>query len=123
MNKKIKVTESELEILKVVWSLNRATTNEITNILVSSTSWNPRTIQTLISRLTQKEVLGIEKINKRTYMYFPLVTEDEYRVFANKSLLNKLYNGSLSLMMSAFIKNMNLSKTDIEQLKKLLDEG
>ena len=56
-------------------------------------------------------------------MYFPLVTEDEYRVFANKSLLNKLYNGSLSLMMSAFIKNMNLSKTDIEQLKKLLDEG
>ena len=123
MNKKIKVTESELEILKVVWSLNRATTNEITNILVSSTSWNPRTIQTLISRLTQKEVLGIEKINKRTYMYFPLVTEDEYRVFANKSLLNKLYNGSLNLMMSAFIKNMNLSKTDIEQLKKLLDEG
>ena len=109
--------------IKVVWSLNRATTNEITNILVSSTSWNPRTIQTLISRLTQKEVLGIEKINKRTYMYFPLVTEDEYRVFANKSLLNKLYNGSLSLMMSAFIKNMNLSKTDIEQLKKLLDEG
>lgn len=123
MNNEIKVTESELEILKVVWSLNKATTNEITKVLINSSNWSPRTIQTLISRLTQKKVLGIEKINKRTYMYFPLVTEDEYRVFANKSLLNKLYNGSLNLMMSAFIKNMNLSKIEIEQLKKLLDEG
>lgn len=122
MTKETRVTESELEILKILWKLEKATTNEIVSELDNNTSWSPRTIQTLISRLSKKEVLGIEKLNKKTYIYYPLITEAEYKNFANNSLLNKLYNGSFNLMMSTFIKNTQLSESDIGDLKKLLDE-
>ncbi|MGL5314670.1 MAG: BlaI/MecI/CopY family transcriptional regulator [Peptostreptococcaceae bacterium] len=122
MTRETRVTESELEVLKVLWNLEKATTNEIVSELSNKTFWNPRTIQTLISRLSKKEILGIEKINKKTYMYYPLITEEDYKNYANNSLLDKLYNGSLNLMMSTFIKNTNLSEHDIDQLKKLLDE-
>lgn len=122
MTKETRVTESELEILKILWKLEKATTNEIVSELDNNTSWSPRTIQTLISRLSKKEVLGIEKLNKKTYIYYPLITEVEYKNFANNSLLNKLYNGSFNLMMSTFIKNTQLSESDIGDLKKLLDE-
>lgn len=122
MCKETKVTESELEILKVVWKLNKATTSEIVSELIKKTSWSPRTIQTLISRLSNKGVLGIEKLNRKTYIYYSLITEEEYKNFANESLLNKLYNGSLNLMMTTFIKNTKLTETDINYLKNLLDE-
>lgn len=116
MCKETKVTESELEILKVLWKLNKATTSEIVSKLTEKTSWSPRTIQTLISRLSSKEVLGVEKLNRKTYIYYPLISEEEYKNFANKSLLNKLYNGSLNLMLTSFINNTKLTENDINYL-------
>lgn len=116
------ISESELEVIKIIWELGEATSAQIVERLTQSTSWKSKTIQTLINRLASKKAIIGEKINGKAYIYSPLIAEEQYKNYANKSFLQKLYNGSLNLMLSAFVKQQNLSKGEIEELKKMLDE-
>ncbi|MEE1257257.1 MAG: BlaI/MecI/CopY family transcriptional regulator, partial [Lachnospiraceae bacterium] len=55
------ISEAEYEVMKIVWKHAPINTNEITEKLLQSTSWSPKTIQTLIKRLVTKGVLTYEK--------------------------------------------------------------
>jgi BlaI family transcriptional regulator, penicillinase repressor len=73
-------------------------------------------------RLTSKGALKAAHTDGKAYLYSPLVSESEYKAYANESLLKKLYGGSVKLMLTSFIKEQKLSKAEIENLKALLDE-
>ena len=51
------ISEAEYEVMKIVWKHAPINTNEITEKLLQSTNWSPKTIQTLIKRLVTKCVL------------------------------------------------------------------
>ena len=116
------ITDSELEVMKVLWNNGECTSSKIVETLTQSTYWKPKTIQTLITRLVSKEAINVDKTNKKSYIYSANITEDEYKTYANDSFLKKLYNGSINMMLSSFIKEKKLSKDDINDLKKLLEE-
>lgn len=122
LKNKFQVTESELEILKVIWKNKQTTSKEIVSELLTTTDWKSKTIHTLISRLVEKDIINVDKSNKKVYIYSPNVSEKEYKKVANESFLNKFYNGSVNLMLSTFIKENNLSKQDIQDLKDLLND-
>jgi BlaI family penicillinase repressor len=107
--------------MKILWELGQATSSQIVDRLTQTTDWKPKTIQTLITRLAAKEAVKAEKINPKAFIYFPKVNEEEYKSYANKSFLQKIYNGSLKLMLTSFIKEQKLTKKEIEELKKFLD--
>lgn len=121
LKNKFKVSESELEVLKIIWNKEECTSKEIAEELLNTTKWKEKTIQTLITRLVEKDIVNVDKSNKKPYLYSPNVSEKEYKKFANESFINKLYNGSLNLMLSTFIKEHKLSKKDIDNLKNLLE--
>jgi BlaI family penicillinase repressor len=116
------ISEAEIEVMKVLWELNEATSAQIVEKLEGMSNWKPKTIHTLINRLVAKGAINATKIDGKSYLYSPNVSEQEYKSHANKSFLQKLYNGSISLMMASFIKEQKLSKKDIDELKRLLDE-
>ena len=55
------ISEAEYEVMKVIWKYAPISTNDITDKLLQTTSWNPRTIQTLIKRLSDKSAISYEK--------------------------------------------------------------
>lgn len=116
------ISEAELEVIKILWELGEATSTQIVDRFEGKSEWKPKTIHTLITRLVSKDAVKAEKIDGKSYLYSPKITEEEYRSYANESFLKKLYNGSVNLMISTFIKEQNLTKEDINKLKKLLDE-
>ncbi|MGX4600312.1 BlaI/MecI/CopY family transcriptional regulator [Faecalimicrobium sp. JNUCC 81] len=116
------ITDAELEVMKVLWENGSCSSSQIVELLTTSTDWKPKTIQTLITRLVSKEAINVDKTNKKSYMYSANISEEEYKTYANESFLKKLYNGSVNMMLSSFIKEKKLSKDDINDLKKLLDE-
>ncbi|MEA1960713.1 MAG: BlaI/MecI/CopY family transcriptional regulator [Bacillota bacterium] len=122
MNEIPKISESELEVLKILWQSGNATSSQIVDQLTQTTSWKPKTIQTLITRLVGKKAIRAEKSAAKAYIYSPAVSEEAYKSCANQSFVQKVYNGSVHLMLASFIKEQKLSKDDIEDLKKLLDE-
>jgi BlaI family transcriptional regulator, penicillinase repressor len=117
------ISESELEVMKILWELGQATSSQITDLLTQMTEWKPKTVQTLITRLAAKGAIKAEKTGSKAFLYLPLVSEGEYKAYANDSFLHKIYNGSVNLMLASLIKEQKLSKAEIDSLKKLLDEG
>lgn len=61
------ISEAEYEVMKIVWKHAPINTNEITEKLLQSTNWSPKTIQTLIKRLVTKGVLTYE--NKVVFLF------------------------------------------------------
>jgi len=122
MNNIPQISESELEVMKILWQLGSATSSQIVEKLSKTTEWKPKTIQTLITRLVSKEAVEVDKSNKKPYIYLPKINEEEYKAFASTSFIERLYNGSVNMMISSFIKNKKMSKEDIQELKNLLDE-
>ena len=115
------ISEAEYEVMKIVWKLAPINTNEITEKLLQSTSWSPKTIQTLIKRLVTKGVLTYEK-QSRVFVYTPLVKESEYICQESNSFLNRYYDGDITAMLSAYIENDKLTEPEIETLRSLLSK-
>lgn len=103
------ISEAEFEVMKVVWKHAPISTNEITDRLVKTTSWSPKTIQTLIKRLVNKHALTYEK-QSRVFVYTPLVQENEYIGHESNSFLERYYNGDITAMLSTYIEIIDCLK-------------
>ena len=115
------ISESEFEVMKIVWKYAPISTTEITDRLVATTSWSPKTIQTLIKRLVTKGALTYEK-HSRVFVYTPLVDEDEYIGQESNSFLKRFYGGDFSAMLSAYLDHGKLSEREIDSLRALLSK-
>lgn len=123
MEKKYKISEAEVEVMKILWKHGESTSSEIVSYLSSTTEWKPKTIQTLITRLVAKGAIESKKLNNRAYKYMPCISEEEYINEANESFIKKIYNGSIKMMLTSFIKDNKISAQDLEELKNMLDKG
>lgn len=113
------ISEAEFEVMKLVWKYAPINTNEITERLTKTTTWSPKTIQTLIKRLVTKGALTYEK-QSRVFVYTPLVDETEYIGQESSSFLNRYYDGDITAMLSTYIKNDKLTESEIDTLRSLL---
>lgn len=121
MNTLPQISEAEFEVMKIVWKYAPVSTNEITEKLLQTTTWSPKTIQTLIKRLVTKSALTYEK-RSRMFIYTPVVKEDEYISQESSSFLNRYYDGDITAMVSAYIENDKLSKSELDTLRTLLSQ-
>ena len=121
MNKLPQISEAEFEVMKIVWKYAPISTNEITEKLLQTTSWSPKTIQTLIKRLVTKGVLTYEK-QSRVFVYTPTVKENEYINQESNSFLNRYYDGDITAMVSAYVENDRLSEAELDALRALLSQ-
>ncbi|MDE6054471.1 MAG: BlaI/MecI/CopY family transcriptional regulator [Lachnospiraceae bacterium] len=115
------ISEAEYEVMRIIWKYAPISTNEIVEKLVAVTSWNPKTIQTLIKRLVTKHAITYEK-ESRMFVYLPLVEEREYISQESNTFLKKYYDGNIATMLSAYLDNDKLSESEIDDLRKLLEK-
>ena len=108
------ISEAEYEVMKVVWKYA-----PITDRLTQTTKWNPKTIHTLIKRLVTKGALSYEK-QSRVFVYTPLIREQEYIRQQSHSFLKRYYGGDITAMLSAYLSEDKLSKSEIDTLRSLL---
>lgn len=116
------ISEAEYEVMKVVWGNAPISTNEVTELLTSTTNWSPKTIQTMLKRLVTKGALSYVK-EGRVFVYTPLVEEGEYVGQKSRSFLSRYYDGKLSSMVSAFLENDRLTDSEISTLREILDKS
>lgn len=121
MNKLPQISEAEFEVMKIVWKYAPISTNEITEKLLQTTSWSPKTIQTLIKRLVTKGVLTYEK-QSHVFVYTPTVKENEYINQESNSFLNRYYDGDITAMVSSYMENDRLSEAELDTLRALLSQ-
>jgi BlaI family transcriptional regulator, penicillinase repressor len=116
-----RISDAEWEVMRVFWAKSPATANDVIESLGDKTDWKPATIKSLISRLAKKNAIGFNQDGK-TYIYFPLVSEEECLNAESQSFLQRLYGGALKPMFVSFLKQERLTLDEVEELKKILDE-
>ena len=121
MNKLPTISDAEYQVMKVVWAGAPISTNEVVEKLEKVTSWKPKTIQTLLSRLVKKGVLRYEK-DSRVFVYTPAVDETEYLDRESESFLDRFYDGTLSSMVINYVEQDKLSEDDLQRLRQILEE-
>ncbi len=115
------ISDTEWEIMKVLWAKSPVNANEIVEALADKVTWKPKTVKTLIGRLVKKKAVAFEKY-ERAYLYYPLVSENECVNAESQTFLKRVYNGAANLMLANFIEREELSRDEIEELKKILDK-
>ena len=116
-----KISDSEWEIMKIIWSKEEVTSNEIIQSLKGKQEWKSTTIKSLISRLLSKEVIGFRK-NGKEYFYYPLISEEESIKEESQSFLKRVFNGSINDMILNLVKSEELTNEDINELRDILNE-
>ena len=116
-----KITDSELEVLKILWTADSALPlSVIRSSLQKATEWEAATIKTLLARLVSKNAVLQEK--KEVFYYSALVSEEEYNTWATERLINRLYKGRASNLVAALLNTDGISKDDIAELRQMLTE-
>ncbi|QUH25209.1 BlaI/MecI/CopY family transcriptional regulator [Serpentinicella alkaliphila] len=115
------ITDAEWEVMKLIWNNNPSTSEQIISALSPKMGWSAQTIKTLINRLLKKGIIDFEK-EGRIYKYYPLVPREDYIKTENRSFLEKVYDGALSMLVSNFLEEESLSENEIEKIQKILEK-
>lgn len=119
MSAHIRISEAEAAVMKLLWEKEPLSAGDIIERLQRQTDWSDQTIKTFLNRLLKKEAIRFEKTG-RTYLYYPVISRDQYMRAENRSFLNRVYDGAVGLMCVKLLEEETLSDRDIEQLQQLL---
>ncbi|ASK63982.1 transcriptional regulator [Virgibacillus phasianinus] len=114
------ISEAEWEVMNVLWKQAPLAANEVISSLQEHKEWKPKTVRTLLDRLTKKKVIGVNK-NQKVYTFFPLYSQDDCQHAEAQSFVNRIYGGTLKSMLVQFIQEDSLSEEDIKELRSILD--
>lgn len=121
MPKLIQISEAEWEVMQVAWDQGQITAADVIETLGKRTTWNHRTIRTLLSRLTNKGALDFEEDGNR-YLYRPAVTKAACVREESDSFLNRVFGGDPASLLVHFAKRSRLTEDEIAELQRILDE-
>ena len=115
-----RISETEWEVMKIIWSESPCSAGEIIAALQrTDPSWHPRTTKAFLNRLVKKKVLGFSK-EGRAYLYRPLVGRDDCVDAVSESFLERFFGGSLKPMVAHLVQRDKLSPEEIRELRRLL---
>ena len=115
------LSDSEMEIMRVIWGLDAPATAAQLLELFSHKGWKIQTMSTFLTRLVDKGVLAQGKRGKSN-AYSPAVTEREYHSLEAQHVIDSMYNGSLRDFLAAFSGGSALKKSEADELKQWFEE-
>jgi BlaI family penicillinase repressor len=119
--KLIRISESEWQVMSLAWERSPVTAAEIVETLSQRNAWHPRTIRTLVDRLVRKGALQAVRDGKR-FLYTPKVSQETCVRQESQSFLERVFGGEQALMLVHLVKESDLSKEEIRELRRLLSE-
>ncbi len=118
----VKLNPSEWNVLNCLWERSPRTVMQIVGELERTVGWARSTTITTLHRMEAKGLVRCEQAGRGT-AYVPLVERDRAALTETHSFLDRVYQGSVGLMMSAMAKQEGLTREQIAQLRAILDEA
>ena len=115
----VKLFDSELKIMNVLWQEGDTTAKQIAEILADETGWNVNTTYTLIKRCIKK---GAIERTEPNFMCHALIPKEAVQADETDELINKIYDGSADKLFAALLGRNKVSREQIEKLKQLVKE-
>jgi BlaI family penicillinase repressor len=117
----MRISEAESAVMDVLWRSHPLAAEDVVAALAASRDWQEATIKTLLNRLLKKGAIRAEKDGRR-YFYSPVLERDDWVLDESEGLLDRLFDGRVAPLVAHFSAHRKLSRKDIAELRKLLEE-
>ena len=121
MEEKKRLPDAELAVMQAVWAQSGEEGRADIEGALASYGWSANTLNTYLTRLCEKGFLTSRR-EGRNNLYTPLVSRDKYLEFESRSVLKRLYGGSLGSFVAALNAEQPLEQREIDELRQFLDD-
>lgn len=118
IEKEITISKPEWYIMRTIWNKSPLMMCDIISE-VRHLPWKNATIQTMVSRLISKKLIGVDRSN-RAFKYYPLITEQEASEVELKFLIDTIYKGDAVKCITDQLDDGALTDADKEDIKRML---
>ncbi|MEZ5490279.1 MAG: BlaI/MecI/CopY family transcriptional regulator [Gammaproteobacteria bacterium] len=116
------LTDGELRVMDVLWSLKSASVKEVTSVLQQQSRIAYSTVQTTLRILERKGYVS-HTISGRTFIFQPIVEKDKASKEALKKVLNSFFNDSPHSLVANLLEDEELDEAEIRRLKELIERS
>ena len=113
-----KVFESEYRFCLLLWQNEPISSSELAKICNKELGWSRTTTYTVIKRLSDRGVVKNEKT-----IVTSLISKEEIQLAEMEEMVAKTFENSLPAFIAAFAKKENLSKKEVEEIKRIINKG
>ena len=113
------LTPSEWLLMECLWEHSPRTGREAVDDLRLRAGWSRSTTLTMLRRMTEKGLIACDEAGA-VLQYSPLINRDVAVQRETGNFLKRVYNGSVSMLISAMAKEQKLTKSELEELKEIL---
>jgi BlaI family transcriptional regulator, penicillinase repressor len=122
----MQISEAESIVMDVLWRHasdedGPLAADDVVAALAESQQWQEPTIKTLLNRLLKKGAIKASKDGRR-YLYTPVLQRQAWVLGESQGLLERLFDGRVAPLVAHFSEHRRLSRKDIAELRKLLEE-
>lgn len=115
----VKLFDSELKVMDVLWQRGDTPAKEIAQQLAGEVGWNVNTTYTLIKRCIGK---GAIRRTDPGFLCHPLIPKEQVQHVETQALIDKVYDGSADKLFAALLGRKHLTPEQIEKLRQIVGE-
>lgn len=116
----MKLFDSELKVMNVIWREEAATAKHISEVLKAELGWSTSTTYTLISRCIKK---GAIERSEPNFMCRALISRNEVQAAETDEFIDRMFDGSADKLFAALVSRKKVSKNEIDRLRDIIDAG
>ena len=116
------LTPSEWLLMECLWEHSPRTGREAVEDLSLRAGWSRSTTLTMLRRMTDKGLISCDEAGA-VLQYSPLIDRDAAVQRETGNFLNRIYNGSVSMLVSTMTREQKLSKSELEELREILRQA
>lgn len=117
----VSLSDGEWKIMNCLWE-RESTITELKNTLRAETGWDKHIIITMLSRMEKKGAIA-HKEGGRAKVFYPLAAREEVAMQETRGFLQKVYRGSLGMMVNAMVEDQALTEEEIKELENILEQA
>ncbi|HEV9797832.1 TPA: CopY/TcrY family copper transport repressor [Streptococcus pneumoniae] len=117
----MQISDAEWQVMKIIWMQGEQTSTDLIRVLAERFDWSKSTVQTLLSRLVEKECLTRKKEGK-SFVYSVLLTLDQSRDLLVQDIKDKVCSRRIRNLLADLIVECEFTQTDLEDLEAVISE-
>lgn len=119
--KSVILSSSERIVMELLWEKSPQTVTELFHLLKEDPGWSKSTVNTMLARMSEKGLIRVAQ-GEKAKLYKPEVGKNSADLAETENFLERVYQGSVSMMMSTLMRQNKIDEKEMEELKSMLDK-
>ena len=117
----MQISDAEWQVMKIIWMQGEQTSTDLIRVLAERFDWSKSTIQTLLTRLVEKECLTRKKEGK-SFVYSALLTLEQSRDLLVQDIKDKVCSRRIKNLLADLIVECDFTQADLEGLEEVISK-